>query len=87
MANAMYQEGHRTASSVPCVSAFRPARVVVVRPARVAWRVAPAVFLPVVLWTGVVVATAPARGRKVDHVRMVARAKSDEARIVLKMEK
>jgi hypothetical protein len=141
----------------------RPARVVVVRPARVAWRVAPAVFLPVVLWTGVVVATAPARdilvwedgetlqkdedwtefslncdnrgtalwlevaegkvqfdwaevvfengdtrvvdmkewtrgpghyalldfrdGRKVDHVRVVARAKSDEARVVLKMEK
>jgi hypothetical protein len=26
-------------------------------------------------------------GRKVDHVRMVARAQSDEARIVLKMEK
>lgn len=26
-------------------------------------------------------------GRKVDHVRMVARAKSDEARVVLKMEK
>ncbi|HYN63178.1 MAG TPA: hypothetical protein VES36_01125, partial [Candidatus Limnocylindrales bacterium] len=26
-------------------------------------------------------------GRKVDHVRMVARARSDEARIVLKMEK
>jgi len=26
-------------------------------------------------------------GRKVDHVRVVARAKSDEARVVLKMEK
>jgi hypothetical protein len=28
-----------------------------------------------------------ADGRKVDHVRMVARAKGDEARIVLKMQK
>jgi hypothetical protein len=141
----------------------RPARLVVVRPARVAWRVAPAVFLPAVVWTGVVVVSAPARdilvwedgetlsrdedwtefslycdhrgtalwlevaegkaqfdwaevvfengdtrvvdmkewtrgpgyyalldfkdGRKVDHVRMVARAKSDDARIVLEMEK
>jgi hypothetical protein len=141
----------------------RPARVVVVRPARVAWRVAPVVFLPAVVWAGVVVASAPARdilvwedgetlqkdedwtefslncdsrgtalwlevaegkvqfdwaevvfengdtrvvdmkewtrgaghyalldfrdGRKVDHVRVVARAKSDEARVVLKMEK
>ena len=141
----------------------RAHRVVVVRPARAAWRVAPVVFLPLVVWTGVVVAAAPARdilvwedgetigkdedwtefslncdsrgsalwlqiadgkaqfdwaevvfengdtrvvdmkewtrgpgyyalldfrdGRKVDHVRMVARAKSDEARIVLKMEK
>ncbi len=140
----------------------RPARVVVVRPARVAYRVAPVVFLPLVMWTGVVVATAPARdilvwedgetvskdedwteftlncdnrgtalwlevaagraqfdwaecvfengdtrvvdmkewtrgpghyalldfkdGRKVDHVRVVVRAKSDEARVVLKME-
>ena len=141
----------------------RPARMVVVRPARVAYRVAPAVFLPVVFWSGVVVATAPARdilvwedgetiakdedwaeltlncdnqgtalwlevasgqaqfdlaevvfengearvvdmkewtrgpgyyslldfkdGRKVDHVRLVARAKSDNARVVLRMEK
>jgi len=141
----------------------RAHRVVVVRPARVAWRVAPLAFLPVVFWTGVVVASAPAAdilvwedgetinkdedwaefslncdnrgtalwlqvaegraqfdwaevvfengdtrvvdmkewtrgtghyplldfkdGRKVDHVRIVARAKSDEARIVLKMEK
>ncbi len=141
----------------------RAHRAVVVRPARVAWRVAPAVFLPLVVWTGVVVASAPARdilvwedgetlskdedwtefslncdsrgtqlwlevaegkaqfdwaevvfengdtrvvdmkewtrgpghyalldfkdGRKVDHVRIVARAKSDEARVVLKMEK
>ena len=141
----------------------RPARVVYVHPARVAYRVAPALFLPVVFWAGVVVATAPARdvivwedaetlekdddwseitlnadshgtapwlevvsgraqfdwaevvfengdtrvvdmkqwtrgaglyplldfkdGRKVDHVRLVARAKSDEARIALKMEK
>ena len=141
----------------------RPARVVVVRPARVAYRVEPAVFLPLVVWTGVVIATAPARdimvwedaevinkdedwaeltlncdargtalwlavtsgeaqfdwaevvfengetrvvdmkewtrgpghyplldfkdGRKVDHVRVVARARSDEARIVLKLEK
>lgn len=141
----------------------RAHRVVVVRPARVAWRVAPAVFLPLVVWTGVVIASAPNRdilvwedgetitkdedwtefslncdsrgtalwlqvaegraqfdwaevvfengdtrvvdmkewtrgeghyalldfrdGRKVDHVRVVARAKTDEARIVLKMEK
>jgi hypothetical protein len=141
----------------------RPARVVYVRPARVTYRVAPAVFLAPVIWTGVVVASAPSRdimvwedgetiskeedwaeftlnadsrgtalwlevvsgkaqfdwaevvfengdtrvvdmkewtrgpgyyqlldfkdGRKVDHVRMVARARSDEARIVLKMEK
>lgn len=141
----------------------RPARVVVVRPARVVWRVTPVTFLPLVVWTGVVVASAPARdilvwedgetlhkdeswtefglncdsrgtalwvqvvagkvqfdwaevvfengdtrvvdmkewsrgpghyalldfrdGRKVDHVRMVARAKSDEARVVLKMQK
>jgi hypothetical protein len=141
----------------------RPARVVYVRPARVTYRVAPAVFLAPVVWTGVVVASAPARdvmvwedgetiakdedwteftlnadsrgtalwlevvsgkaqfdwaevvfengdtrvvdmkewtrgqgvyplldfkdGRKVDHVRMVARARSDEARIVLRMEK
>jgi hypothetical protein len=143
----------------------RPARVVVVRPARVAVRVRPAVYLPVAVWTGVVVAAAasPAHdvlvwedgetiardedwteltlnadsrgtnlwvqvaagraqfdwaevvfengdarvvdmkewtrgpglyhlldfkdGRKVDHVRLVARAKTDEARIVLKMER
>lgn len=141
----------------------RPARVVVVRPARVHYRVAPVVFLPLVVWTGAVVASAPARnvlvwedaetiskdedwtefglncdnrgthlwlevasgkaqfdwaevvfengearvvdmkewtrgrgiyplldfrdGRMVDHVRLVARAKSDEARIVLKMQK
>ena len=141
----------------------RPLRAVVLRPARVAYRVTPAVFLPMVVWTGVVVATAPAQdilvwedgetinkdedwteftlncdtrgtklwlevtggkvqfdwaetvfengetrvvdmkewtrdpglyplldfadGRKVDHVRVVARAKSDEARVVLKMEK
>ncbi len=141
----------------------RPLRAVVVRPARVTVRVAPAVFLPMVVWAGVVIATAPAAdilvwedgetlnqdedwteftlnadsrgtrlwlqvasgraqfdwaeavfengdtrvvdmkewtrgpgyyelldfkdGRKVDHVRLVARAKSDEARVVLKMEK
>ncbi len=143
----------------------RPARVVVVRPARVVVRVAPVRYLAPVVWTGVVVAaaSAPAHdllvwedgetlskgedwteftlncdargtklwyevvagkvqadwaeivfengdtqvvdfaektndaglyplfdfrdGRKVDHVRMVARAKSDEARIVLRMEK
>jgi hypothetical protein len=141
----------------------RPLRTVVVRPARVAVRVAPAVFLAPVVFTAQLVATAPARevlewedgetlskaddwteltlncdrrgtklyieiedgkiqadwaevvfengeaqvvdfaaktrepglyelldfkdGRKVDHVRMVARAQSDEARIVLKMEK
>ena len=141
----------------------RPARLVVVRPARVSFRVAPAVFLPLVVWTGVIVASRPipdvliwedgetinadedwtevnlncdnrgtqlwlevvsgkaqfdwcevtfdneeARvvymkewtrgtglyplldfkdGRKVDHVRLVARAKSDEARVVLRMEK
>lgn len=141
----------------------RAPRAVVVRPARVAWRVAPAVFLAPVVWAPVVVATRPvgdglawedaetldkeddwtefslnadSRGRKlyldlgagkaqldwaeivfengdtqvvdfaekthkpglyslydfrdgrrVDHVRMVARAKSDEARITLLMEK
>ena len=143
----------------------RPLRTVVVRPARVVVRVRPAVFLPVVVWTGVVIAATalPARdilvwedgetinkdegwteftlnadnrgtnlwlevaagrvqfdwaevvfeneearvvdmkewtrgpglyhlldfrdGRRVDHVRVVARAKSDEARVVLKMEK
>ena len=143
----------------------RPARVVVVRPARVTVRVAPASFLATVVFAGVVIAAAnaPAKdilvwedgetlakdedwteftlncdsrgtklwyevvngkvqadwaevvfengdtqvvdfaekthsaglyslcdfrdGRKVDHVRMVARAKSDEARIVLRMEK
>jgi hypothetical protein len=141
----------------------RPLRTVVIHPARVTYRVAPAVFLPVVFWTGVVVASAPAHdilawedgetitsdedwaeftlnadargtklwlevasgrvqfdwaevvfdngearvvdmkewtrgpglyelldfrdGRKVDHVRIVARAKSDEARVVLKMQK
>jgi hypothetical protein len=141
----------------------RPLRAVVVHPARVTYRVAPAVFLPMVVWTGAVVATAPphdvlvwedgetlnadedwseftlncdargtklwlevangkaqfdwaevtfengdarvvdmkewtrgpglyplldfADGRKVDHVRVVARAKGDEARVVLKMEK
>jgi hypothetical protein len=141
----------------------RPLRAVVIHPVRVAYRMAPAVFLPMVVWTGVVVATAPARdilvwedgetisadedwseftlncdargtklwlevaagkaqfdwaevtfengearvvdmkewtrgpglyplldfadGRKVDHVRVVARAKGDEARVVLKMEK
>lgn len=135
--------------------------VVVVRPPRVAVRVAPAVFLAPVVWTAAVVATAPAPnllvwedaetltkdedwteftlncdqrgnklyleiaagkaqfnfaeivfengdtqvvdfnekthepglyslldfkdGRKVDHVRMVARAKSDEARVVLRL--
>ena len=143
----------------------RPLRTVVVRPARVVVRVRPAVFLPLVVWTGVVVAAtaAPARdllvwedgetitgdedwteftlnanspgtnlwlevvsgqvqfdwaevvfdneearvvdmkewtrgpglyplldfrdGRRVDHVRVVARARSGEARVVLKMEK
>ena len=141
----------------------RPLRAVVIRPVRVAYRVAPAVFLPMVVWAGVVVASRPAPdvivwedsetinkdedwteftlncdsrgtqlwvevaagkaqfdwaevvfengdtrvvdmkewtrgpglyalldfrdGRKVDHVRLVARAKSDEARIVLRMEK
>ena len=141
----------------------RPLRAVVIRPVRVAYRVAPAVFLPMVVWTGVVVASRPAPdvlvwedgeilakdedwteftlncdsrgthlwlyvaegkaqfdwaevvfengdarvvdmkewtrgaglyalldfkdGRKVDHVRVVARAKSDEARVVLRMEK
>ena len=141
----------------------RPLRTVVVRPARVAVRVHPAVFLPLVVWTGAVVATRPATdvliwedgetlsqdegwteltldcgsrgtklwlevasgkvlfdwaevvfengdtrvvdmkegsrgvglyplldfkdGRKVDHVRLVARAKSYEARVVLRMEK
>src|SRR5262245_47050604 len=38
----------------------RPLRSVVVRPARVAWRVTPAVFLAPVVFTGVVVAAAPA---------------------------
>ena len=143
----------------------RPARVVVVHPARIAFRVAPRVFLAPVIFTGVVIAatSAPAAdilvwedgetlakgddwteftlncdargtklwyevangkvqadwaevvfengdtqvvdfaeraqdaglyplldfkdGRKVDHVRMVARAKSDEARVVLRMER
>ena len=141
----------------------RALRTVVVRPARVTYHVGPAVFLPLVVWTGVVIASAPARdilvwedgetltkdedwtefslncdnrgtqlwlqvaagkaqfdwaevvfengearvvdmkewtrgpghyplldfrdGRKVDHVRLVARAKSDEARVVLKMQK
>ena len=141
----------------------RPLRAVVVRPARVTYRVAPAVFLPMVVWTGVIVASVPHRdvlvwedgetlnkdedwtefglscdnrgtqlwlevasgraqfdwaevvfengetrvvdmkewtrgpgiyplldfrdGRMVDHVRLVARAKSDEARVVLKMQK
>ncbi len=141
----------------------RPLRAVVIRPARVTYRVAPAVFLPLVVWTGVVLASRPAPevlvwedgetlnkdedwteftlncdnrgtqlwlevvsgkaqfdwaecvfengdtrvvdmkewtrgpglyalldfkdGRKVDHVRMVARAKSDETRVVLRMEK
>ena len=141
----------------------RPLRAVYIRPARVAWRVGPAVFLPIVVWTGVMVAAAPAAdilvwedgetltkdedwtefslnadshgtrlwlqvvsgkvqldwaevvfengdarivdftektigpglyslldfkdGRKVDHVRVVARAKSDEARVALQMEK
>ncbi|HEY2954929.1 MAG TPA: hypothetical protein VGK89_06755 [Candidatus Eisenbacteria bacterium] len=141
----------------------RPLRAVVVRPARVAVRVTPGVFLAPVVFAGVVVATAPAHdilvwedgetlsrdddwteftltcdnrgtklwlevpagkvqldwaevvfengdtqvvdfaektqgsglyplldfrdGRKVDHVRLVARAKSSEARVVLKMEK
>lgn len=155
---------HRTTVVVHRAWPIRRAhRVVVVRPARVAWRVAPVVFLPVAVWTGVAIASAPAAdilvwedgetitkdedwaefslnadnrgtalwlqvaegkaqfdwaevvfengdtrvvdmkewtrgpgyyalldfkdGRKVDHVRMVARAKSDEARIVLKMEK
>lgn len=143
----------------------RPARVVVVRPARTVVRVHSASFLPVVFWTGaaVAVAASPSRdylawedgetlqrdedwteftlnadsrgrklwlqvvdgraqfdwaevvfengdtrvvdmkegtrgpglyplldfsdGRRVDHVRLVARARSDEARVVLKMEK
>jgi hypothetical protein len=141
----------------------RPLRTVYVRPARVAFRVAPAVFLPMVVWTGVVVAEARphdvliwedgetlsadddwseitlncdqrgtklwlevvagqmqfdwaevvfengqtrvvdmkewtrgpglyplldfADGRKVDHVRLVARAKKNEGRVVLRMEK
>lgn len=143
----------------------RAHRAVIVRPARVAVRVRPAVYLPLVVWTGVVVAAtaAPARdvmvwedgetlskdedwteftlncdnrgerlwlevvsgraqfdwaevvfengdarvvdmkewtrepglyelldfrdGRRVDHVRVVARAKSDEARVVLRMQK
>ncbi len=140
----------------------RAARVVVVRPVRVAYRVQPGVFLAPVAFGAVVVATAPARdvlvwedgetlnkdedwteftlncdsrgtrlwldvtsgrlqldwaevvfengdtqvvdfrershgpglyslldfrdGRKVDHVRMLARARSDAARVVLKME-
>ncbi|MEO5619013.1 MAG: hypothetical protein ABIS67_14690 [Candidatus Eisenbacteria bacterium] len=143
----------------------RPARVVVVRPARTVVRVRPAVYLAPVVFTGLMVAAASAPagdvlvwedaetieradgwseftlnadsrgtllwlevkagkvqfdwaevvfengeaavvdfqekahgeghyslldfrdGRKVDHVRMVARAKSEEARIALKMEK
>ncbi|HYM81804.1 MAG TPA: hypothetical protein VEY91_10410 [Candidatus Limnocylindria bacterium] len=143
----------------------RPARVVVVRPARVAVRVRPAVYVSTIVFTGAVVAAtaSPAHdvlawedgetlekaddwteftlncdsrgtklwlrivdgkvqadwaevvfengearvvdfqerthgpgmyslldfksGRKVDHVRMVARAKSSDARIVLRMEK
>jgi hypothetical protein len=143
----------------------RPARLVVVRPARVAVRVAPVTYLPVVFWSGVVVtgATVPSAdimvwednqvlsrdegwteftlnadsrgtdlwlevssgkvqfdwaevvfengdtrvvdmkewtrgpglyhlldfrdGRMVDHVRVVARAKTDDAKVVLKMEK
>jgi len=143
----------------------RPARVVVVRPARTVVRVRPAAYLAPVIFTGVVIAAASAPagdilvwedaetiekdddwteftlnadargtklwlevkagrvqfdwaevvfengdavvvdfkerthgeglyslydfrdGRKVDHVRVVARAKSDEARVVLKMEK
>ena len=141
----------------------RPLRAVVVRPVRVAYRVTPAVFLAPVVFTGVMVATAPAHdvmvwedgetlakdedwtefslncdnrgtklwlqvvagkaqfdwaevvfengdtqvvdfaerthdvglyslldfrdGRKVDHVRLVARAKTPETRVVLKMEK
>lgn len=143
----------------------RPARVVVVRPAPVVFRVRPAFYLAPVMFTGVIVAAAVASspdylawedgetlardedwteftlnadsrgtrlwfdvawgrvqgdwaevvfangdaqvvdfaerthgpglyplfdfadGRKVDHVRIVARAKTDEARIVLRMEK
>lgn len=143
----------------------RPLRTVVVRPPLVTVRVAPVVFLPVVMWTGVAVAAATAPphdllvwedgatlskdeewteftlncdtrgtrlwievaagkaqfdwaevvfengedrvvdmkewtrgpglyplvdfrdGRKVDHVRGVARARSDTARVVLRMEK
>jgi hypothetical protein len=141
----------------------RPLRSVVVRPLRRPYRVAPRVFLPLVTWAGVVVATAPLRdviiwedgetltsdeewaefglncentgrklwleivngrvrfdwaevvfgngeaqvvemsehvrdpgyyllldfadGRMVDHVRMVAKAETPEARVVLKMEK
>jgi len=141
----------------------RPLRAVVVRPVRSPFLVRPAVFMPMVVWTGVVVATPPIHdaliwedgetidkdedwtevglgchmrgtglwlevaegraqfdwaevvfengdtrvvdmkewtrgpglyplidfrdGRKVDHVRLVARAKSDNARIVLKLER
>jgi hypothetical protein len=141
----------------------RPLRTVVIHPARVAVRVHPAVFMPVVFWTGMVVATRPATdvliwedgetlsqddgwaevtldadsrgtklwlevvsgrmqfdwaevvfdngdtrvvdmkewtrgagiyplldfkdGRKVDHVRLVARARTYESRVVLRMEK
>ena len=143
----------------------RPARTVIIHPARVAFRVAPRVYLAPIVFTGVVIAaaSAPARevlawedgetlskdddwteftlncdtrgtklwyevaggqvqadwaevvfengdtqvvdfnekthdmglyplldfrdGRKVDHVRMVARAKTDQARVVLRMEK
>jgi len=141
----------------------RPLRTVYIRPARVTYRVAPAVFLPMVVWGGTVVTRAPVAdvlvwedaetlnrdddwseftlnadsrgtrlwlqvvggrvqfdwaevvfengesrvvdmkewtrgpgyyelldfrdGRQVDHVRVVARAKSDEARVALKMEK
>ncbi|NOT33988.1 MAG: hypothetical protein HOP12_07445 [Candidatus Eisenbacteria bacterium] len=141
----------------------RPYRAVIVRPARTVIRIAPVTYLPLVVWSGAMIATAPARtamvwedgetirrdedwtevtlnadsrgtrmwlqvvegrvqfdwaelvfengdtrvvdmkeytrgpghydvlefadGRKVDHVRLVARAKSDEARVVLKMQK
>ena len=43
----------------------RPLRAVVVRPARVAYRVAPVVFLPMVVWTGVIVAAASAPARDI----------------------
>ena len=140
----------------------RPLRTVIVHPARVAFRVPPASFLPVTVWTGSMVATGPTsemlvwqdgetleraddwteftlncdsqgsklwlqvvagraqfdwaevvfdngdalvvdmsnrergpgyfdllefrEGRRVDHVRVVARARTPEARVVLKME-